>query len=131
MSTNVFIYWRKPATEKPRISKGCNPIFMHTWLYGVKSSVFGNDGVFDLGTKIFLQQVEHGRVLLLYTLMPLLRSNPLSVSHLIASHRSHLQNTKRKHSGASLDSGRAGDFSIVSLPHLMPMVWNPNPPVCA
>jgi hypothetical protein len=32
--------------------------------------VFGNDGMFNLGTKIILQQVEHGRALLLYTLMP-------------------------------------------------------------
>jgi hypothetical protein len=90
MSTNVFIYWRKSATKKPQINKECNPIFMHTLLYGAKNSVFGNDGVFDLGTKIFLQQVEHGRVLLLYTLMPLLRSDPLSLclslSHLVASH---------------------------------------------
>jgi hypothetical protein len=39
--------------------------------------VFGNDGVFNLGTKIFLQQVEHGRALLLYTLMPFVNSaNP-------------------------------------------------------
>jgi hypothetical protein len=65
--------------------------------------VFGNDGVFDLGTKIFLQQVEHGRVLLLYTLMPLLRSDPLSLfvslslSHLVASHRIASQSlTKHK-----------------------------------
>lgn len=48
----------------------CNPNFMHTSLYGVESGVFGNVGGFDLGTKIFLQQVEHGRALLLYTLMP-------------------------------------------------------------
>jgi hypothetical protein len=39
--------------------------------------VFGNDGVFNLGTKIFLQQVEHERALLLYTLMPFVDSaNP-------------------------------------------------------
>jgi hypothetical protein len=31
---------------------------MHTYPTEVKGSVFGNDGVFDLGSKIFLQQVE-------------------------------------------------------------------------
>jgi hypothetical protein len=35
-----------------------------------RGQVFGNDGVFNLGTKIILQQVEHGKALLLYTLMP-------------------------------------------------------------
>ena len=61
---------------------------MHTWLYGVKSSVFGNDGVFYLGTKIFLQQVEHGRVLLLYTLMPLFGGVTLVLSHLTIASQS-------------------------------------------
>ena len=35
-----------------------------------RDRVFGNDGAINLGTKIILQQVGHGRALLLYTLMP-------------------------------------------------------------
>jgi hypothetical protein len=32
--------------------------------------MFGIDGDIDLGTMEFLQQVEHGKALVLYTLMP-------------------------------------------------------------
>jgi hypothetical protein len=44
---------------------------MHSLTYGGKDRVFGNDRVFDIGTiRLFLQQVEHGKALVLYTLMP-------------------------------------------------------------
>jgi hypothetical protein len=49
----------------------CNPIFMHSLTYGGKDRVFGNDRGFVIGTiRLFLQQVEHGKALVLYTLMP-------------------------------------------------------------
>lgn len=41
--------------------QACNPIFMHTYPTEAKGSVFGNDGAVNLGSKIFLQQVEHGK----------------------------------------------------------------------
>lgn len=43
---------------------------MHSSSLWDKGQVFGNDGVFNLGTIIFLQQVEHGKALVLYTQMP-------------------------------------------------------------
>jgi len=76
--------------------------------------VFGNVGVFDLGTKIFLQQVEHRRALLLYTLMPVFsRCDP----PLPKSLTGNKQKNARMHHLAQM-IGTDHDFSTFSLPDL-------------
>lgn len=76
-------------------------------------------GGFNLATKKFLQQVEHGEALLLYTLMAG-RFAPVYCHHL----RKQVLILARLHMHHSGDRARwwtGADFSTYSLPHLMPM----------